>query len=281
MKECLRPPCRHGGNLVGWPSVCRLFGVLLLLPPSEGKSAPEVGPKLAPNRLSEPLLRSTRAQVIDALVALCSKHPSKAVGVLGLGPKQASEVTRNAHLRTAPTAAAISVYSGVLYEALDATSLPAAAHRRLDEHVRISSALFGLLRPTDQISAYRLSADVALPGLGPLNGVWRAPMSEVLTAGDGLILDLRSAAYVKLGPAPERALLGRVLLERNGKRSVVSHHNKATKGRLVRDLVMRRTMPKTEDALLSALHDLGYHCEIHEAKKSGQPATLDIVVNEV
>jgi cytoplasmic iron level regulating protein YaaA (DUF328/UPF0246 family) len=147
--------------------------------------------------------------------------------------------------------------------------------------VRIASALFGLLRPTDRIPAYRLSADVTLPGIGALAGVWREPVGAVLAAGDDLILDLRSGAYAKLGPAPERALLGRVLLERNGKRSVVSHHNKATKGRLVRGLVMRRAMPKNEDALLAALHDLGYHCEIHEAKKSSQPATLDIVVSEV
>lgn len=253
----------------------------ILLPPSEGKAAPRTGARLALGKLSESSLRQTRTMVLDALVDLCSKNPKRAAAVLGLGPRQAGEVTVNAHLRSAPTAAAIEVYSGVLYEALDSPTLPAPAARRLDEHVRIASALFGLLRPTDRIPAYRLSADVALPAIGALAGVWREPVSDVLTAGDDLILDLRSAAYVKLGPPPERALLGRVLLERNGKRSVVSHHNKATKGRLVRGLVTRRSMPKTEDALLAALHDLGYHCEIHEAKKSGQPASLDIVVSEV
>jgi cytoplasmic iron level regulating protein YaaA (DUF328/UPF0246 family) len=255
--------------------------VRILLPPSEGKTAPQTGARLALGKLSEPSLRQTRAIVLDALTELCDGNPKQAAAVLGLGPRQAGEVTVNAQARTAPTAAAIEVYSGVLYEALDSQSLPAAAARRLDEHVRIASALFGLLRPTDRIPAYRLSADVTLPGIGALAVVWREPVSAVLAAGDDLILDLRSGAYAKLGPAPERALLGRVLLERNGKRSVVSHHNKATKGRLVRGLVMRRAMPKNEDALLSALHDLGYHCEIHEAKRSGQPATLDIVVSEV
>lgn len=253
----------------------------ILLPPSEGKTAPHAGARLALGKLSEPSLRQTRTTVLDALTDLCQAHPKQAAAVLGLGPGQADEVTVNAHLRTAPTAAAIDVYSGVLYEALDGHTLPAPAARRLDEHARISSALFGLLRPTDRIPAYRLSADVKLPGLGALSTVWREPVSDVLAAGNDLILDLRSGAYVKLGPPPGRALLGRVLLERDGKRSVVSHHNKATKGRLVRGLVMRRSMPKTEDSLLAALHDLGYHCEIHEAKRSGQPATLDIVVSEV
>ncbi len=271
----------HGGNLVGARRICRLLRVRILLPPSEGKMVPHEGARLALGKLSEPSLRQTRTTVLDALINLCQANSKRAAAVLGLGPRQADEVTVNAHLRTAPIAAAIDVYSGVLYEALDGDTLPAPAARRLDEHVRIASALFGLLRPSDQIPAYRLSADVTLPKIGALAGVWREPISDVLAAGNDLILDLRSGAYVKLGPPPERALIGRVLLERNGKRSVVSHHNKATKGRLVRGLVMRRSMPKTEDALLAALNDLGYHCEIHEAKRSGQPATLDIVVSEV
>ena len=255
--------------------------MLILLPPSEGKSAPAAGPRLALGKLSEPSLTTGRKDVLNALMGLCQKQPARAATVLGLGPKLRDEVTANAHLKTAPTAAAIDVYTGVLYEALGAATLHAAARKRLGAHVRIASALFGLLTPDDRIPAYRLSGDVTLPGIGPLTSVWREPVGSLLESGPKVILDLRSGTYVKLAPPPERALIGRVLLERQGKRSVVSHHNKATKGRLVRALVERGPMPKSEDSLLKALHDLGFTCEIHEAKRAGQPATLDIVVTEV
>ncbi|MFP5407571.1 MAG: peroxide stress protein YaaA, partial [Gammaproteobacteria bacterium] len=55
------------------------------------------------------------------------------------------------------TARADRVYSGVLYEALDLTSLDAAARRRATSWLAVTSGLFGLLRPADRIPAYRLS----------------------------------------------------------------------------------------------------------------------------
>ena len=91
--------------------------------------------------------------------------------------------------------------------------------------------------------------------------------------------------YAHLGPIPaeaaSRAVSARILLEKNGKRSIVSHHNKASKGRLVRALAERSTQPKSIDALVLALHDLGWKCELSEAKKAAQPATLDILVPEI
>lgn len=256
--------------------------MLILLPPSEGKASPSKGPRLALSGLSHPALTLSRTTVLDALIALCSGPPGKARGVLGLGPKLSEEIARNAGLRSAPTAPSIEIYTGVLFEALAADTLGAAARKRLDSHVLIASALFGFVTPGDRIPSYRLSGDVTLPGVGPLPPHWRAALSAVIASYPGVILDLRSGVYTRLGPIPpeaaQRSFVGRVLLERNGKRSVVSHHNKATKGRIVRSLVERGPLPKTETALTKALTDLGYVIEIHEAGKAGQPATLDIIV---
>jgi uncharacterized protein len=256
--------------------------VLILLPPSEGKAAPVRGPRLKLSALSNASLESTRQVVLQALIDLCSASPKKAQKVLNLGPKQSEEITRNAGLLAAPTAPAIEIYTGVLFGALDAASLGATARKRLNAHVLIASALFGFLSPTDAIPAYRLSGDTSLPGIGPLHTVWREPLRDVLKKTDSVILDLRSGAYSKLGPLPpevaDRSFVGRVMLEKDGKRTVVSHHNKATKGHLVRDLMGLRTVPKTEAALVQALEGLGYTIAIHEGNTSGQPATLDIVV---
>lgn len=259
--------------------------MLILLPPSEGKTSPVGGSPLDLSSLSFSELTPIRERLLTSLVSLSRRQPKAAATALGLGPTQASEVARNAALRTAPCAAAVSVYSGVLYDALDAPTLTARGRRRLDAHVAIASALFGLVRPDDAIPAYRLSADSTLPKVGSLAVVWRQALTQAVTSVPGPIFDLRSSAYVALAPVDEEALdrtvFGRVLLERHGRRSVVSHHNKATKGRLVRSLVDGTTMPKSIDALLDTLEGLGYRIEVHEAVKRNQPDRLDIIVDEV
>ncbi len=258
--------------------------MLILLPPSEGKTAPESGKRLASSSLGYPKLRKTRTHVLDALVELCSGNANRAVSVLGLGPKQRNLVSVNAQLRSAPTAPAIDVYTGVLYEALDFTSLPAAARKRADARVAIASALFGLVRPSDPIPAYRLSGDTTLPGVGTMGSIWKQAIQAELEATKGPVLDLRSGAYVSLGPIPEsiahRAFVGRVLLDRGGKRSVVSHHNKATKGRLVREVLQQSSVPKTVDAVPSFLAKIGFNSEVREPKSDGDPLGLDIIVYE-
>lgn len=234
--------------------------------------------------LSFPDLNASRTEVLDALLALCSGNQQRAEKALGLGPKQRDLVSMNSELKKAPTAPAIDIYTGVLYEALDYASLNAAAKKRADKRLAIASALFGLVKPSDAIPAYRLSGDTNLPGIGQLASVWKEPLQAELSAIKGPILDLRSGAYVKLGPIPSdtghRGFLGRVLLERNGKRSVVSHHNKATKGYLVRAVLESPSVPKTADDVPGFLTELGFRSEVREPKKDTDPLGLDIIVYE-
>jgi uncharacterized protein len=255
--------------------------VLILLPPSEGKSAPASGPRLSWPRLHHRELTSVREQMFLALTKLCQTSPTKARSILGLGPKQADDIARNAALAKAPTAPAVEVYTGVLFDALDAGTLTAAARRRLDQHVLIASALFGFLSPEDHIPVYRLSGDVTIPG-APMS-LWKEPLTHILSDHKGVIVDMRSQTYQKLAPIPPdtagRSFVVRVFQERNGKRAIVSHHNKATKGRVVRDLVQAARMPKTEAGVLNLLTQLGYVVEVHEGTKAGQPAYLDIILD--
>ena len=103
-----------------------------------------------------------------------------------------------------------------------------------------------------------------------------------LRATKGPILDLRSGAYVKLGPLPaetaDRGFVGRILLEKAGKRSVVSHHNKATKGLLVREILGASKAPRSADDLPGFVEDLGFQVEVHQPKKPTDPCGLDIIV---
>jgi cytoplasmic iron level regulating protein YaaA (DUF328/UPF0246 family) len=254
--------------------------VLILLPPSEGKTRPEDGAPLALDELSFARLTPVREQLLRSLIKLSSGNPKRAGEVLGLGPTQADAIAINAVLPDEPTARADAVYTGVLFTALDLASLDVDARRRADESLAIASALFGLLRPSDHIPAYRLSGTVSLPRLGPVASRWRAVLPRVMAeaVGDGLLVDLRSGTYTSLGKPPaqlaERTASMRVLHEHNGQRKVVSHFNKATKGRIVRGLLESGADLRTIDELQQVLGELGWTVE-----RAG--TRLDIVVTEV
>lgn len=171
--------------------------MLVLLPPSEGKAASGRGAPLKTGSLSLPGLTAAREAVLGELVELCAGDEEKAREVLGLSEGLRGEVAKNTELLTAGARPAGEIYTGVLYDALDLASLDAAAKRRAARSLLVFSGLWGAVRMTDRIPSYRCSMGVKLPGLGALGAHWRAPMAEVLpeAAGDGLVLDLRSAAY--------------------------------------------------------------------------------------
>ena len=260
--------------------------MLVLLPPSEGKTAGGTGG--APvdlDRLSLPELRPAREAVLAELTELCAGDVEKARGVLRLSAGQAGEVARNAALASAPARPAGELYTGVLYEALGLGTLDAAARRRAADSLLIFSGLWGVVRIEDRIPAYRLAGGVKLPGLGPLAAFWREPLSRVLpeAAGAGPVLDLRSTAYAAMwkpaGEPARRTVRVRVLhatvVDGVERRSVVSHFNKATKGRLLRDLLTAGPLPDTAAELPEALRALGYTVE------TPSPTRLDVVVSRL
>lgn len=261
--------------------------MLILLPPSESKAPTESGRPFAINGLSLPELNPTRVRVRKALVKLSCGRESRARDVLGLSQRQTDELDRNRHLLEANALPASRVYAGVLYAALDYTSLPIAARRRVDRSVLVFSALWGSVRLDDEIPAYRLSGDVTLPRVGPVAALWREPLAAaILDAADSdLVFDLRSGTYAKMwtpdADLASRTVVARVMQERpDGSRAVVSHHNKATKGRLVRALALQSAMPTSVDALATLIERQGVITELH-APEPGKPWRLDMVVDEL
>jgi len=259
--------------------------VLILLPPSEGKTAPRRGAPLDLGSLSLPILTPARAEVIDALVELCAADPVKAVDVLGIPKTQPELVDLNAALREAPTARADRIYTGVVYDALDPATLSTAAKRRAAGRVMVTSSVFGLVALGDRIPAYRLSGDTTLPGLGGVQAHWRRHLGPgvVEALGRGLLVDLRSGTYAAFwrpeGEIAARTATVRVLHEVDGRRTVVSHFNKATKGRIVRALLEDGAAPRTPAALADALRDLGWTVEQGDPTAKG--TQLDVIVSEL
>jgi cytoplasmic iron level regulating protein YaaA (DUF328/UPF0246 family) len=255
---------------------------LVLLPPSEGKSAPRRGKPLDLSTLDFPVLTPARERVLDSLVELCAGDPDVAAKTLGLGGTQTDLVDLNRKLRTAPTARADHVYSGVLYDALDVATLSPAGKRRATAQLAVTSSLFGMVRPTDRIPAYRLSGDASLPGLGAVAGVWRNALGPAMAdaIGGGLLVDLRSGMYAAFWrPVDVKVATVRVLHEHQGQRKVVSHFNKATKGRIVRALLEAGADPRTPARLADLLRELGWQVEVGDATPRG--TQVDVVVSSL
>jgi len=147
------------------------------------------------------------------------------------------------------------------------------------------------VRPSDAIPAYRCSGGVVLPAIGAVAKIWReslAPVLEPVVAG-GLVVDLRSSAYASLWRVPPRhadnVVTVRVLHERlvGGvpKRTVVSHFNKATKGRLARALLTADAAAATPKEFAAACEELGFTVELSAPARAGQAWQADVVVDEI
>ncbi|MGW2420127.1 peroxide stress protein YaaA [Streptomyces sp. NPDC001709] len=259
--------------------------MLVLLPPSEGKANSGAGTPLKFESLSLPGLTAAREAVLGELVELCSGDEEKAREVLGLSEGLRGEVAKNACLPTAGARPAGEIYTGVLYDALGLATLDTAAKKRAARSLLVFSGLWGAVRVTDRIPSYRCSMGVKLPGLGALAAHWRAPMAEVLpeVAGDGLVLDLRSSAYATAWK-PKGEVAGRTATVRvlhAPTRKVVSHFNKATKGRIVRSLLSAGAAPKDPAELIEVLRELGYVVEAEAPGRAGRAWSLDVLVDEV
>ncbi len=254
---------RRGGGRYGLPALpASLSVVIVLLPPSETKRSGGDGPPLRLDDLSSPALGPLRRTLIDELVTLAAE-PEACRAALGISPAQDAEIERNAALLSSPTLPAITRYTGVLYDALDVESLRGAAAARARARLAVGSALFGVLRADDLIPAYRLSASSKLPGSATLAARWRPVLEPVLAemSADELIVDLRSGSYAALGRIPHAVRVDVLAEHPDGRRTVVTHFNKAHKGRFARALASSRSEPGDAAAVAAVARRAGMHVE--------------------
>ena len=242
--------------------------MLIVLPPSETKSFGGDHPPLDWDSLSFPELNSVRKQIAADLVALDDPFT-----VLGISDKLAAEVEANQQLLTSPTPPAILRYTGVLYDALSAGTLPNETLQRL----AIGSALFGVVRAGDLIPHYRLSGGTKLPTRSSsttptLKSRWGGLITEVLSSADDLVVDLRSGTYQQLGRLKTAITVRVESVQPDGTRKVVSHFNKHYKGELARVLALSEQDPTSIDEVAAIARAAGMTVEITS------PTALTLVV---
>ncbi|MEI2279235.1 peroxide stress protein YaaA [Paenarthrobacter ilicis] len=252
--------------------------MLILLPPSEGKTPATKGPSVDWDSLSFPELNKYRAAVLEALGTV-SAHED-ALALLGVGPSLRDDVERNTRLHAEPAAPAHQVYSGVLYDALGYDSMTPTQRRKATESILVVSALWGAIGFGDHVPAYRLSMGTALPDVGRLASYWKPQLSAALAgrAADELLVDCRSSTYAAAWAPPAGQTVNvNVFSEANGKRTVVSHFAKHTRGELARHLLTRRgKAPATPEQLAKAAREK-WNAELLQAT-ARKPHALNIIL---
>ncbi len=217
--------------------------MLVLLPPSEGKSQPEAGEPVDLGSLAfAEELSAKREELIDTF------DPS---------------------LLEAPAAPAAEVYTGVLYGRLGLPKLAAKARGK----VLIASALWGVVRPDDRIPYYKFPPKTRLEGIGVPAAYWRPALAEALPDREGeLVVDMRSGAYSTMWKPKQATLLAvRAFTESDGERKAVSHMAKAVRGDVARVLLIAKKPPSDPETAAKVAESAGFTVEINGSN-------LDVIV---
>lgn len=158
-------------------------------------------------------------------------------------------------------------FAGDTYIGLQADTLSAADLAYAQNHLRILSGLYGLLRPMDNIQPYRLEmgSRLATRRGKSLYQYWGNRLTDTLNeTGAETVLNCASAEYFK-AVKPE-ALTPRVVTpdfmeERNGARSIVGFFAKRARGMMARYVVQNR-IENPEDIKAFDLGGYAYRADL-------------------
>lgn len=210
--------------------------LIVLLPPSEGKTRGGEGPGWTVDAGRFPGLAVPRRRVANALKRARGGN-EKLLGARG--DLLAEARAANRALVGAPTRPTWARFSGVVWEHLGPATLGTRARRRAEAGVLVVSAVTGLSAWADPVPDFRLKLSARLEPVGGLAAFWRPHVSAALAelAAGHTVVDLlpqeHRAAWV---PDPSRyEVVTPTFANVEGKPA--GHAGKAAKGRVARRIL--------------------------------------------
>ena len=173
--------------------------------------------------------------------------------------------TMDLHQRLTP---AILSYEGIQYQYMAPGVFETEQYDFIQEHLCIVSGFYGLLRPFDGVTPYRLEmqAKLAVDGSQDLYAFWGDKLARRLAEETDFVLDLASKEYSRAVEPhlPKNVRLVRCSFgERQGSKIVEKGTMcKMARGQMVRWLAENNV---TKAADIRAFHDLGYHYDPAES----------------
>ena len=143
---------------------------------------------------------------------------------------------------------ALLAYNGHAYKHLQASSFTESDFRFAQHHLFITSFLYGLLRPLDQIHPYRMEAKVTLKATQHQNmfAFWRPLLTDMLIDAvkqdDGILIHLATEEYEHLFDWKRICREVKVIqplfyVEKGDKMKVVSVYAKQCRGAMTRCII--------------------------------------------
>ncbi|KAJ9434287.1 peroxide stress protein YaaA [Pantoea sp. YR343] len=230
---------------------------------------------LATQRFTQPALLEKSHQLIDVARDL---SPSQISSLMGISDKLAHLNADRFNQWQPPFSLenarqAILAFKGDVYTGLQAETFSDNDFDFAQQHLRMLSGLYGLLRPLDLMQPYRLEMGIKLanPAAKELYGFWGDLLTEKLNEaiaeqGDDVLINLASDEYFKaIKPKKLNAqLIKPVFLdEKNGKFKVISFYAKKARGLMSRYVIQNRL---TKPAQLKKFDVDGYFFDAAESK---------------
>lgn len=172
---------------------------------------------------------------------------------------------------TPVAAPAMAVYEGVLYEALSWATLSKSAKAKGEKSIKIISAKYGAIGPTEKIKSYKAKIDN--------KKIARKVVPELDSRSSELIVDCRSSTYQGVWEAPyENTVEVRVFQNVNGAKKVITHMSKKTRGEVVRLILTNSTIPKTPRDVRDIVNKK-YSCALIK-NDDFRPWVLEVIAKE-
>lgn len=221
-----------------------------------------------------PSVKPTQPDFLDESASLVEvmrkKKPTQLRKMMGISPKLA-DLNHDRYLRWDPrhtaknSRPAVLAFMGDVYGGLDARSLDARELTYAQQHLRILSGLYGLLRPLDRIQPYRLEMGTSVknPRGRDLYRFWGDRPTQALNEQarklrTRYLINLASNEYFKAVDRSclEPTIITPVFKEKKGEQyRVLSFFAKKARGMMARYLICNRVR-KPED--MREFKDEGY-----------------------
>jgi uncharacterized protein len=210
-----------------------------------------------------PVLLDRAQELIGYLRTLSAKQVATVMAVSGPLAERTRQQLAAWTTDPARLAPAAESFLGDIYSGLQVSSFSAADRRYADTHLRIISGLYGILRPFDGISPYRLEMGYRLPDrrYANLYRFWGSAIADQLPR-TGRIVNLAANEYSKAVLShvdASRVVTPRFLSvdEKSGEPRFVAVHAKIARGAFARWLITARV----KDGALLDFEDIGYRHE--------------------
>lgn len=179
--------------------------MLILLSPSKTQSFGVPNPVALP-ATTLPVFRRQSGELI---ALLREKNPAQLETLMGISPKLAvlnaeRYQSFSKQFTQANSRACILAFQGDVYDGLEAEHFTARQFAWAQDHLRILSGLYGILRPLDRIQPYRLEMSIKLPNEAgrDLYKFWSEALAESINdaakaAGTDTVINLASEEYAK------------------------------------------------------------------------------------